>query len=102
MSIWRKSRGRCIEPPRWRYAGDRAFQDLEEGLFHAFRSESHKRSRIVRLAGDLADLVDVDDARLGLLPSKSAAWMLEEDVLHAPRRRIPPRSGRLRQLAKGS
>src|SRR5690606_36049558 len=41
-----------------------AFHQLEQGLLHAFARDIAGDRRILRLAGDLVDLVDVDDAVL--------------------------------------
>ena len=43
---------------------DRAFHDLEQGLLHAFTGDVAGDRGIVRLAADLVDFVDVDDAAL--------------------------------------
>src|SRR5450756_3032316 len=45
---------------RW-HIGERAFEDLEQGLLHALAGDIARDRRVVRLAGDLVDLVDVDD-----------------------------------------
>jgi len=49
-----------------RNVGERAFEDLEQRLLHAFTGDIASDRRVVGLAGDLVDLVDVDDAALGL------------------------------------
>src|SRR6185503_8123124 len=46
---------------------DRAFDELEQRLLHAFTGHVTRDRRVVRLARDLVDLVDVDDAGLRLL-----------------------------------
>ena len=59
------------------------FQDLEQGLLHALARDVPGDGGVVGLAGDLVDLVDVDDARLGLLDVEVGGLdELEEDVLH--------------------
>ena len=45
---------------------DTAFQDLEERLLHALTRDVTRDGRVVALACDLVDLVDEDDAFLGL------------------------------------
>src|SRR5215468_870244 len=50
-----------------RNARDRALDDLEERLLHALARHVARDRRVVGLAGDLVDLVDVDDAALRLL-----------------------------------
>src|SRR4029453_11158261 len=50
-----------------RHRRDRAFDQLEQRLLHAFARNVARDRRVVRLARDLVDLVDVDDAGLRLL-----------------------------------
>src|ERR1700681_1748562 len=45
----------------------RAFEDLEQRLLHTFTGHVTRDRRVLGLAGDLVDLVDVDDPGLGLL-----------------------------------
>ena len=45
---------------------DRALEDLEQRLLHAFAGHVARDARVLRLARDLVDLVDVDDAALAL------------------------------------
>ena len=45
---------------------DRALEDLEQRLLHAFAGDVARDARVLRLARDLVDLVDVDDAALAL------------------------------------
>src|SRR2546425_1183306 len=49
-----------------RNAGDRAFQNLEQRLLHAFTRDVPGDARVLGLARDLVDFVDVDDAALCL------------------------------------
>ena len=49
-----------------RHRGDRALEDLEQRLLHAFARDVARDARVLRLARDLVDLVDVDDAALAL------------------------------------
>src|SRR6478609_3984929 len=66
---------------RW-HRGGRALEDLEQGLLDTFAGHVARDRRVLALAGDLVDLVDVDDARLGLLDVVVGGLdELEEDVL---------------------
>src|SRR5439155_23909798 len=49
------------------HGSDRPLEDLEECLLHALTRDIARDRRVVGLARDLVDLVDVDDPRLGLL-----------------------------------
>ena len=60
----------------------RAFEDLEQRLLHALTRHVAGDRRVLALAGDLVDLVDVDDAGLGPLGVEVGGLdQLEEDVL---------------------
>ena len=48
-----------------RHVGDRALEDLQERLLDALTGHVAGDRRVVGLAGDLVDLVDVDDPALG-------------------------------------
>ncbi len=50
-----------------RNVGGRAFENLEQRLLHAFARDVAGDRRVLALARDLVDLVDVDDALLGAL-----------------------------------
>ena len=50
-----------------RNVGDRAFQDLQQRLLHAFARDIAGDGRILVLAADLVDFVDIDDALLAAL-----------------------------------
>ena len=50
-----------------RHVGDRAFQNLQQRLLNAFARDIACDRRVLVLAADLVDLVDVDDALLALL-----------------------------------
>ena len=68
---------------RGRHGGDRALDDLQEGLLHALARHVAGNGSVLRLAADLVDLVDVDNALFGLLDV--AVGLLDEaqeDVLH--------------------
>ncbi len=64
--IWMYSCCGCLRPPWGGNRGDGALQDLEQRLLHAFAGDVAGDARVLRLAGDLVDLVDVDDAPLAL------------------------------------
>src|ERR1700726_4223864 len=51
----------------WRNVGHSAFQYLEQSLLHAFAAHIAGDRRVFVLLGDLVDLVDINDALLGLL-----------------------------------
>jgi len=44
---------------------DRALDDLQQRLLHALAGDVARNGGILALAGDLVDLVNVDDAALG-------------------------------------
>ena len=68
-------------PLRW-HRGCRALEDLQERLLHAFTGDVTGDRRVLTLAGDLVDLIDVDDAGFGLLHVVVGGLdELEEDVL---------------------
>ena len=50
-----------------RHRGDRALDELQQRLLHALARHVAGDRRVVRLARDLVDLVDVDDAGLRLV-----------------------------------
>ncbi len=54
-----------LAPTLRRHVGDRAFQNLEQRLLHAFARHVAGDRWIFVLAPDLVDLVDIDDASLG-------------------------------------
>ena len=65
-----------------RDVGDRALEDLEQRLLHALAGDVAGDRRVLALAGDLVDLVDVDDAALALLDVVARGLQqLEDDVL---------------------
>ena len=69
-------------PALGRHAGHGAFDQLEQGLLHALARHVTGDGRVVGLARDLVDLVDVDDALLGPLDLVVAALQqLLDDVL---------------------
>ena len=65
-----------------RHGGNRTFHDLQERLLHALARHVARDRRVVRLAADLVDLVDVDDAALRALDVVvGVLQQLEDDVL---------------------
>ena len=65
VSIWMKSWWGCLRPLCGRHVGDGALDDLEQRLLHALARHVAGDRGVVALAGDLVDLVNVDDALLG-------------------------------------
>ena len=71
-----------LAPALRRHRRGGALQDLEQRLLHAFTGDVARDRRVLGLAGDLVDLVDVDDAGLGLLHVVVGGLdQLQEDVL---------------------
>ena len=66
-----------------RHRGDGAFHDLEQRLLHALARHVAGDRRVVGLAGNLVDFVDIDDAALRALDIVvGRLQQLEDDVLH--------------------
>ena len=85
-----------------RHRRDRPLEDLQERLLHALAGDVARDRGVVRLAGDLVHLVDVDDPRLRLLDVEVGGLdELQEDVLDVladvaglrQRRRVGDREG---------
>ena len=57
---------RVLAPALRRHVGDGALQDLEQRLLHALAADVAGDRGVLALAGDLVDLVDIDDAALGV------------------------------------
>src|SRR5690606_35718811 len=73
---------RMLAPALRRHAGNGAFDQLQQCLLHAFAGNVAGDRRVFRLARDLVDLVDVDDALLRLLDVVVALLQqLLDDVL---------------------
>ena len=73
---------RVLAPALRRHRGGRALEDLQQRLLHALAGHVARDRRVVGLAGDLVDLVDVDDPGLGLLDVEVGGLdQLQEDVL---------------------
>ena len=65
-----------------RHRRGRALEDLQQRLLHALAGDVARDRRVLGLAGDLVDLVDVDDAGLGALDVVVRGLdQLEQDVL---------------------
>ena len=63
--------------------GDGPLEDLEQRLLHALARDVAGDARVLRLARDLVDLVDVDDAALALGDVELAGLeQPDQDVLH--------------------
>src|ERR671918_692357 len=73
---------RVLAPALRGHARHRPLEDLEERLLHALAGHVARDRRVVRLARDLVDLVDVDDPGFGLLDVEVRRLdELQEDVL---------------------
>ena len=92
-----------------RHVGDRAFENLQQRLLDAFARHVARDRRVLVLAADLVDLVDVDDALLALLDvAAGRLQQLEDDVLDVladvarlgQRRRVDDREGDRQQLGE--
>ena len=71
-----------MRPPCGGTRGDRAFHDLEQSLLHALARHVAGDRRVVGLAADLVDFVDIDDAALRPLDIVvGVLQQLEDDVL---------------------
>ena len=101
---------RVLAPALRRHVGDRALENLEQRLLHAFARDVAGDRRVLVLAADLVDFVDVDDALLRLLDvAARGLQQLEDDVLDVladvpglgQRRRVDDREGDREQLGEG-
>ena len=82
MSIWMKSWCGMLPPALGRDVGHRPFKDLQQRLLDALAGDVTGDRRVVGLAGDLVDLVDVDDLALGALDVEVRGLdEAEQDVL---------------------
>ena len=60
-----------------------AFEDLQQRLLHALAGDVAGDRWVLRLAGDLVDLIDVDDPALCLREIEvRGLQQLEQDILH--------------------
>ena len=73
---------RVLAPALRRHRRDRSLENLEQRLLDALARDVARDRRVVGLARDLVDLVDVDDPGLGLLDVEVGRLdQLQEDVL---------------------
>src|SRR5690606_28693063 len=73
---------RVLAPALRRDGGGGALDDFQQRLLDALAGDVAGDRRVLALAGDLVDLVDVDDALLGLLDVEVGGLdELEQDVL---------------------
>src|SRR5205807_8948920 len=79
----RKFLVRMLAAALWRNVGYGAFQDLEQSLLHTFARNITRDRRILVLAPDLIDLIDVDNALLTALHVPIGILQQpQNDVLH--------------------
>jgi hypothetical protein len=100
---------RMLAAPLRRNRRDGTLEDLEQCLLHALARDIPGDGRVLGLAGDLVDLVDVDDAGFGALDVVVRGLdQLEEDVFHvfadvagfSERRRIRHGEGHIEALGE--
>jgi hypothetical protein len=73
---------RMLASPLRRHRRDGAFHDLEQRLLHALARDVARDRRVVGLAADLVDLVDIDDTALRAFDIVvGRLQQLEDDVL---------------------
>src|SRR6185437_2739097 len=74
---------RMLSPALRRHIRDRAFEDLQQRLLHSFARYIAGNRRVLVLAADLVDLVDVNDSLLAALHVPIGILQEpEDDVLH--------------------
>ena len=92
------------------HRGDRPFDELEQGLLHAFARDVARDRRVFALAGDLVDFVEIDDPALGLLDvAVGRLHELGDDVFDVfahvarfgKRRRVSDRERHVKRLGEG-
>ena len=67
----------------WRHSRNRALHDFQKRLLHALTRHITRDGRIVGLAGNLVDLIDIDDAALRTLDIVvSGLKQLQDDVFN--------------------
>ena len=72
-----------LAPALWRDGSNGAFQDLQQCLLHALAGDVAGDRRVVALAGNLVDLIDIDDAALRALHIEVRGLQeLQQDVFH--------------------
>jgi hypothetical protein len=75
----------CLRRP-WAVRWPRALDDLEQGLLHAIAGDSRVMEGF-SAAGDIVDLVDVDDARWAPRCRGRRLQQVDDDGSRRPRRR---------------
>ena len=99
-----------LAPALRRHRGGGPLEDLQQRLLHAFAGDVAGDRRVVGLARDLVDLVDVDDPRFGLFDVVVGGLdQLQEDVLDVladvaglgQRRRVGDREGDVEDAGQG-
>ena len=110
VSTWKNSWCGCLRPPCGGTLATVPFEDLQQRLLDAFARDVAGDRRVLVLAADLVDLVDVDDALLALLDvAAGRLQQLEDDVLDVladvaglgQRRRVDDREGDREELGEG-
>ena len=72
-----------LAPALGRHIADGAFQNLQQRLLHALSAHVAGDRRVFTLAGDLVNLIDIDDALFRALDVKIGGLdQLQQDVLH--------------------
>ena len=72
-----------LAAPLGRHVGQGAFQQFQQGLLHPFSGDIAGDRGIFALAGDLVDLIDINNAALGLLHIHVGFLQQpQQDVLH--------------------
>ena len=83
VSICRKLLLRVLAPAGGRDARDSALEDLEQRLLHTFAGDIARDGEVLGLAGDLVDLIHVDDTDLRAVDiAVCRGDELEQDVLN--------------------
>ena len=83
VSTGRKFLVRMLASALRRNVGDGAFKDLEQRLLHAFTAHVARDGRVLILAADLVDFVDIDDAGLrAAYVAISSLQQFENDIFN--------------------
>src|SRR5438105_4511867 len=94
----------------WRDIGDGTLEDLEQRLLHALAGDVARDRGVVALAGDLVDLVDVDDPALGAVqvevgrldqPQEDVLDVLADVARLGEARRVRDREGDVQDAGEG-
>ena len=74
---------RMLSPALRRNIGNRPFQDFQQRLLNAFTRNISCDGRVFILAGDLVDLINIDDALLSLFQvAIGVLEKLQNNVFH--------------------